>query len=81
MLARHLIGPGVQLPHQDLWAEVTHERRLALAASDAPSPGAPSERRTLMVPLHPIVHAVHILLTALGTGRARDGELKPILTR
>ena len=81
MFAGHLIGPAVQLHHQDLWAEVNQERQIALAASAAPSPGAPSERRTLMVPLHRIVHAVHILLTALGTGRARDGELKPILTR
>jgi hypothetical protein len=73
MFARHLIGPAVQLPHQDLWAEVTQERRLALAASDAPSPGAPSGRRTLMILLNRIVHAALILLTPLGTGVLRTG--------
>ena len=74
MFARHLIGPAAQLPHQNLWAEVTHERRLALAASDAPSPGAPSGRRTLMMPLNRIVHAAHVLLTALGTGVLGTGS-------
>ena len=68
MFARHLIGPAVQLSHQDLWAEVTHERRLVLAASDAPSVGAPSGRRTPMVTLNRIVHAAHALLTPLATG-------------
>ena len=74
MFARHLIGPAAQLPHQDLWAEVTHERRLAQAASDAPSPEAPSGRCTLMMRFNRIVHAAHILLTALGTGVLRTGS-------
>ena len=73
MFARHLIGPAVQLPHQNLMAEVNYERRLALA-SDAPSPGAPSGRRTLMMPLNRIVHAAHVLLTALGTGVLGTGS-------
>lgn len=74
MFARHLIGPAVQLSHQDLWAEVTHERRLALAASDAPSPSEPSGRRTPMMTLNRIVHAAHVLLTPLGTGVLGTGS-------
>ena len=73
MFARHLIGLAVQLPQQDLWAEVTHERRLALAASDAPSPGAPSGRPAPRMTLNRIVHATLVLLIprvagVLGTG-------------
>jgi hypothetical protein len=73
MFARHLIGPAGQLPHQDLWAEVTHERRLALAASDVPSPSAPSGRPAPMMTLNRIVHAALVLLAprvagVLGTG-------------
>ena len=74
MFARHLIGPAVQLPRRDLWAEVTQERRLALAASDAPSPGAPSGRRTLMILLNRIVHAAHALLAPRATGVLGTGS-------
>jgi len=73
MFARHLIGPAVQLPLQNLMTEVNHERRLALAASDAPSLGAPSGRRTPMT-LNRIVHAAHVLLTLFATGVLGTGS-------
>jgi hypothetical protein len=73
MFTRHLIGPAVQLRHQNLMAEVNHERRLALA-SDAPSPGAQSGRCAPMMTLNRIVHAAHALLTPLATSVLGTGS-------
>ena len=44
MFARHQIGPAAELGHLNLLAEVSHERRLALAAARETSPGTRSGR-------------------------------------
>jgi hypothetical protein len=68
MFARQLIGPAAELSHLNLLAEVSRERRLALAAAQKTSPGTRSGRSFSTMALHRIVHAARSLRTLRATG-------------
>jgi len=68
MFARQLIGPAAQLHHQDLLAEVNHERQLVLAAAQETAPCPPSEASAPTMALNRIVHAARFVLTLRATG-------------
>jgi hypothetical protein len=73
MFARHQIGPAAELGHLNLLAEVSHERRLALAAARETSPGTRSGRSFPTMALNRIVHAARSLRTLRATGVLRTG--------